>query len=139
MASLASNFVAAFKQDDTYFSRLDNTKQKADFLKAGPHEITSGTQAYGLLRKDPIMNQGFGQMLAEQNRQSEQAKANQANNTGSPFIATAWVNTYLQQSNYQNLINQQRSGRSRYSYRYMSIPFLLFVGVVFLVVYKKLK
>lgn len=137
--SLAANFVEAFQQDTAYKTRQSNLKQNAEYLKAGPTEITSGTQAYGLLRKPPHVSQGFGQVMKENYMQEEQVRANAANNTGSAYIATSWVNSYLQQSNYQNLINQQKIGGSRYTARYASIPFLLLFLVVGVVLYKKLR
>lgn len=138
--AVSSQFVAAFTQSDPYFNRTDNIKQKADFMKAGPYEITSGTQAYGLLRKNPIVTQGIGGMLKEQSMQADQARANQANNTGSPFIATQWVNSFLAQSNYQNLINEQKKRSSRaYSKRYLSIPILLALGVVIMFIWRRFR
>lgn len=137
--SLAANFVEAFQRDSEYNVRLNNLKQNAEYLKAGPTEITSGTQAYGLLRKPPHVTQGFGQVMKENYMQEEQVRANAANNTGSAYIATSWVNSYLQQSNYQNLINQQKTRGSRYTSSYMSIPFVLLILVGAVVLFKKLR
>ena len=138
--AVASQFVAAFTQNDPYFQRVDNIKQKAEFMKAGPYEITSGTQAYGLLRQNPIVTQGIGSMLKERKLQEDQVDANRANNTGSPFIATQWVNSYLAQSNYQNLINEQKKSSSRrYSSRYLSIPLLLVLVVVVMFIWRRFR
>jgi hypothetical protein len=137
--SLAANFVEAFQRNSEYSVRHNNLKQNAEYLKAGPTEITSGTQAYGLLRKPPHVTQGFGQVARDNYMQEEQVRANAANNTGSAYIATSWVNSYLQQSNYQNLINAQKVGGSRYTSSYASIPIALLLFVVAVVLYKKLR
>jgi hypothetical protein len=137
--SLAANFVEAFQRDSEYNVRHNNLKQNAEYLKAGPTEITSGTQAYGLLRKPPHVTQGFGQVAKDNYMQEEQVRANAANNTGSAYMATSWVNSYLQQSNYQNLINQQKAGGSKYTSAYMSVPVMLLCLVVAVVLYKKLR
>lgn len=138
--AVASQFVAAFTQQDPYFTRVDGIKQKAEYLKAGPYEITSGTQAYGLLKKDPIVTQGIGSMLKEQALQADQVRANQGNNTGSPYLATNWVNSFMAQSNYQNLINEQKKRGSRqYSSRYLSIPLLLLLAVMILFAWRRFR
>lgn len=137
--SIASSFVAAFQQDTDYFKRVDGIKEKADYLKAGPVEITSGVQNFNLLRQRQVMNNGIGAMLQEKQNQEDQVRANAANNTGSPYLATGWVNSYLQQSNYQNLIAQQRAGGRALSRRYLSIPLALLILVFVFIAFRKLR
>lgn len=138
MTSIASNFVNSYVNDDRYKTVLNNTVQQATFMKT-PYEISSGARAAGLLRKPANYSAGMGQMLDEKARQEDQVRANAANNTGSPFAANSFVDSYLRFANYQQMKMAQKQ-RGRYTGNaYFTLPFVLFLAIIGFVLFRKLR